>query len=159
MAVLFILLPAILILVGIYKLFAKLIDRGGNKRAKSYDRLSAEQKTKEIDDNAKSGSQKLATTIADKCPTCGGPVEGSEEKCRYCGMAIPQNVLFNKEKAMEQKSLELNYQMTMMAANSKEKKAEKLKKIAEERDKSKRIKRLIFLLLILFILYIMLKRA
>lgn len=136
MAVLFILLPAILILIGIYKLFAKLIDRGGNKRTKSYDRLSVEQerKTKEVDDNAKSGLQKIATTIADKCPTCGGPVEGSEEKCRYCGIAIPQNVLFNKEKAMEQKSLELNYQMTMMAANSKEKEAEKLKKIAEERD-------------------------
>lgn len=165
MAILFILFPIILILVGIYKLFAKLIDRGNNKHPKSYAEIAVEraQKAKElkkeISKEANDKQQKAIATVADKCPTCGGPVQGSEEKCRYCGVTIPQNVLFNKEKAMEQKSLELDYRIKAMEAHSEATAADKSKKIAKDKENMDKIKHYALLCLILIAIIILLKNT
>lgn len=123
------------ILFGIYKL----IDHEVRKKRADANR---KQHEKEAEDRYKAAietpSVEIHSTLkpAEICPFCGASLNGTDDKCSYCGAVIPENVLFNKERTLERQRIEHSQYMRELQHREYEK--EKAHKRAMEIKKEER---------------------
>lgn len=123
------------ILFGIYKL----IDHEVRKKRADVDK---KQREKAVEDRYKAAIETSSIEInselhpAKICPSCGASLSGTSNNCSYCDAVIPENVLFNKERALERQRIEHSQYMRELQHREYEK--EKAHKRAMEIKKEER---------------------
>lgn len=70
---------------------------------------------------------------AKTCPTCGGALYSTKETCQYCGAIVPQNVLYNKEKLLEQREQEIDLRKKELEKEYRVVEAKKKKDVSDNR--------------------------
>lgn len=117
----------------------KLIDHEVRKKRANADK---KQREKTAEDRYKAAIETPSVEIhsalkpAKICPSCGASLNGTNDKCSYCGAVIPENVLFKKERALERQRIEHSQYMRELQHREYEK--EKAHKRAMELKKEER---------------------
>lgn len=161
-AFVFVLLPFMPIMFGIYKLISKAIDKKKGKdthqEAPAIPKPAPQSPPKPKEPEPAVKIEKRIIEPASSCPSCGGHLTGTSDNCPYCNAAIPQNILYNKELMLELKEKE----MALRAKELEHKTREKELNIKNEQDARKQESKPIMMmfgvglvgLLILFIMWL-----
>lgn len=91
------------VLYGIYKLIDYEIRKKRSEADKKAHEKATEDRYKADIETPVEGKNELRP--ANACPSCGASLNGTSDKCVYCGAVIPENVLYNKEKFLEQQRI------------------------------------------------------